>query len=257
MPERVKRLEPHYLLRLRVGAYDFGDFKDFGCAAPPDIRNYVVFDVPVVQQNRFRGSLVEVYDGSAAQPEGPRGDPQFQHLLPVAAFERRDQYYNIGGLSEASRTDAVETGQIEEEELLREAEVLLQQAVAHKGSPGIRQNPLVLRKTHRLQRVRGQDHGLHLRLGRGIADDDLHAVIAQQLIERMDQMAFPVDIKAQGRERQFGKRQVSRAAQTQAQSRHRLRRADGRLQTVGRAPIGFAHSHRPEGDVVAGAELAG
>ncbi len=72
----------------------------------------------------------------------------------------------------------------------------------------------------------------------------------------MDQVAFAAEVKAQRIERELGKRQVARAAHLDADCGHGVGRANRGLEPIGRFPLRFGDFHRPEGDVIAGAEFA-
>jgi hypothetical protein len=186
-----------------------------------------------------------------------RRNVQFQHLAAVGAFEGRQQHHHFYVAAEARCANAVQAGEVEEEELLRETEILLQEPVADEGAAGIRQHAFAFGEPDRLQCARGEDDGRDFGFGIGIAHQDLHLVIAQDLVQVVHQVAFAVEVKTQRIERQLGKRDVAGAAQIQAQRVGRLGRANGGREAVGRLPLGAGHFHRPERDVVVGAELAG
>ena len=100
----------------------------------------------------------------------------------------RDQENELDPLAEAGRADLVEPEEIEEQELLREGEILLQQPVGEKRPPGVRQHALVLGEAHRPERSRQAAEWACASTRRRIAGDDPEAIVAEQLVEREDQI---------------------------------------------------------------------
>src|SRR5581483_2706051 len=211
----------------------------------------------VAQENRLGGLRKEIDHGRAIQLKALRRDAEFQHLLAVAAFKRRNEEDDFDAVAETGGTDALEIIQIQEEELLGKTEVLLQQSIADERTARIGHHALVFRESYGLQRVGGQHYGLNLGPRLDVADNNLDAVIAENLVQRINEVAFAVQVKAQRIQREFRKDYVAGAAKLQSQGISRFVGADGRLQAIGRLPFGFGHFDRPEIDVVGGTKFAG
>ena len=73
----------------------------------------------------------------------------------------------------------------------------------------------------------------------------------------MHEVALAVEIEAQVGEAEFGEGEFAGALQGHAHGGDGFRGLDGRLQAIGRFPFRAGDFERPEGEIVAGAELAG
>src|SRR4051794_32659414 len=150
---RVERLKHHCFAVLRIDAYDLIDGEDFSSVRTAHVRHDRVLILPLIQQNRLSGLIEKIDDRRAPEPKRLIRDPQPQHLLALILVIGADQKDEFRPILEAGRPDFLESHQVEEEELLRKGEVLLQQPVADKRAPRIRQHSLVLTESDGLQRA--------------------------------------------------------------------------------------------------------
>ena len=69
---------------------------------------------------------------------------RFQHRLPLAPLEAGDEEDQLDPRPEPRLANPLEPGDVQEEELAGEGEILLQQPIAHEGAPAEGEHPLVL-----------------------------------------------------------------------------------------------------------------
>src|SRR5262249_7617434 len=122
---------------LRIRAHHLRNIEDFECAAAANIRNDLIFVTCMFEQDGLGSEGKEINERRASQAEGLRRNAEFQHLPPVIAFELGDQDDDFGALAEVTAADFIETVEVHEEELLREAEILLEQPVSDERAHGI------------------------------------------------------------------------------------------------------------------------
>ena len=102
----------------------------------------------------------------------------------------------------------------------------------------------------------GQGHGGDFGIVR-VAHHDAGELGAKQLIQRVHQVVFAGEVKAEMVELQLGQRDIGRGIHHQPQRVCRVQGAQRRTQLVGAFPFGGGHADRPQRGVVAGAEFAG
>ena len=88
---RIKRPVRHRARRVRLYPQHRIHRKSLRGVFPPRVRNDQVFVARLVEQNRLRGLLEQIDHRRTAQPESFLRHPDFQALLALRAFERRNQ----------------------------------------------------------------------------------------------------------------------------------------------------------------------
>ena len=174
------------------------------------------------------------------------------HMRPHIENEVSD----LGAVLEPGGSQRIEAGEVQEEELVRKGEVLVQQTVAGEGAARIREHGVVFVEADRAQRIGRQAQGPDAGAGRGVADQDLVAAAAQQLVERVNHAALAVEEEAQRFQVELREIHLTPAAQLDAESGDGLGGLDGGPQTVRRSPFGLGNAERPDHRVIAGPELA-
>ena len=152
---------------------------------------------------------------------------------------------------------AVQSLQVDEEELLGEGEILLQQAVTQEAAVGVRQNALGGRESHRLQAAGRAGRPARRPFAAGRARTAIaQRVQEQELVERVNGGALSVQVEAEGIEGQLLQAEPAQAFHANADHGGRVGRHAGRGETVHGRYRGAGDSQRPEGDRIAGAERA-
>ena len=131
----------------------------------------------------------------------------------------------------------------------------MQEPVSPESPPRKREEAFVGLETNLPERSRRENHGLPGRRSQ-IARHNLNAVIAEQLDEAVDHRAVALQEQAQRLEIELGEADVGQAIEFQADHRRSAAGGHGRLDPVGRTPIGGFHFQRPQGGVEARLEFA-
>src|SRR6266513_5925159 len=123
--------------------------------------------------------------------------------------------------------------------------------------PRIRQQRLLIRKSNRPKRTGGKHDRRLARVGGQIANENLRAVVAEQFVEGVNEIALTIQIKAQETQLHVSKIGIRQTAELHTQRSYSVRRLDRGPQAVRRQPLGLRDCEWPEGCVVARPELAG
>src|SRR5206468_1083542 len=94
----------------------------------------------------------EIDHGNATGTECSGGNAAFQRLAAFGPLEGRDQEDDLRAVAESFGSQAIQSREVEEKELLRKAEVFHDQPVTGEAAPRVRQHALFFRKAHRAQR---------------------------------------------------------------------------------------------------------
>ena len=150
----VERLELHHFAGLRVGALHFGDLEDLRGAAPasrpapPGIRTRCG---PAGWARRSAGNRFTMGAQFSRKVLAPTPSSSICRRSPRSKGEIMKMISTWP--PKPACADPLEPGEVEEEELLREAEVLLQQPVADERAARVGQHAVVLVEAHRPQRI--------------------------------------------------------------------------------------------------------
>ena len=255
----IERLETDHFLGLRIGADHFVDLEDLHGAAPAHVRHHRVFVARVIQQDGLGGLRKQVHDGRAV----PGGTSWRKRPAPASAAGRcartaRSARSPRRAVRRSRCADPFEPGEIEEEEFLREAEIFLQQPVAHERAARVgQQRPRLRRSPPAAAHRRGRIHRLHAAISAwGRAPGS-----ARSCCTAARRAYAPCCSRRSGRSAARSSASLANftspvTSQVDAHRRHGFGRLDGRLQAVRRLPFRLGHFHRPERQVVAGAEFA-
>ena len=151
---------------------------------------------------------------------------------------------------------AVQTLQIDEEEFLGEAEILLQQAVAQEAAVGVRENALGGSESDGLQTAGGQNGLSGPFARRQGAHGDAQSVEEEELVKRVDGGAFSVEVEAKGIEGQLFQAESAQAFDSNANHGGGVGGHAGHRETIHRGHGGAGDAQRPESDRITGAERA-
>ena len=252
----VERFELEHRIGFGVDADDLLDREDFSSVRTGDVRHDLIFVLALVEQDGLGGLFEEVNDGATVEFEGLRIDAEFEVLAAIEHFKRRDQEHDLGAILDAAHPGQVESADFEEQVLFRESEVFLNQPVGFKGAARVRQHALVRRKADRPQDFFGlQDDRLETGVRR-IADQNLHAVREQQLVNRVGQIALGRDEEPQVLQGHLLKRHALRGFELDSQRPNGVVGLDRRIQPVGRFPVAAGDGDGKDRRIEASAELA-
>src|ERR1043166_7822501 len=143
MPERIKRFELVKFSRARTGAHHVLDGEDFGGVPAAYIGHDSIFGPGLVQLDRFRGMWKEIDDRNASGAKDSRRNASLQCFPALGPLEWRNQKDDFCTIAKPCSAQTTETGEIEEKEFLREAEIFHQEPIAGEAAPRERQHALV------------------------------------------------------------------------------------------------------------------
>src|ERR1035438_587748 len=124
--------------------------------------------------------------------------------MAVGALKRRDQENDFDAVLKIGGAQGVHAAQIEEEEFFGEGEVFLQQAIGGQRAVGVRDEAFVVGEADGAQSVGKELDGALAELGPGIAKQNRPAIVAEQLVEGVNQRRFTIEIEAKRIEGQGG-----------------------------------------------------
>ena len=220
------------------------------------IGNDVVFGLGLRNPDRFGDALEQIDDRGAAELKCVAADALFegdQAVRLVWLFEE-DQNFECAAKSPLGK--AIQALQVDEEEFFGETEILLQQPVTQETAVGVRQNALGGGESDRLQAARRQDGLGGPFAGRQCPHRDPKRVEKQELVERVHDGTFSVQVEAEGIEGQLLQPEPAQAFDPNSDHGGRVGGHAGRRETVHCRYGGSGDSQRPEGDRITGTERA-
>src|SRR3979490_352053 len=170
---------------------------DLGGGFATCVGNDAVVGAGVIEANGLAGSGKRIDDGGTTKSKGIDGERNV--LARRGVEEEKDVQIN-------DRQIAIEAGEIEEEELLGEPEVLLQNAVGRMGLSGIRNDVVVGAKAdgpEARQRKGGET------VSGPVVENDAGGVAEQQLVEQTSDVAGGVEMKTKASEFEVGEGSAS------------------------------------------------
>ena len=132
VPMRVQRLEALRLPGLRRDGDHIIDGEHLRRDAPMCVRHERVLMSPLREQQWLSDLREEIDDRCAAQADRRCTHAGFEHVSPIGALERADRNDDLDTAARTCLAQCVEASKIEEQVLLREREILLQQAIRLK-----------------------------------------------------------------------------------------------------------------------------
>src|SRR6185437_4784773 len=119
-----------YLAPIRTGGAHVIDRKNLEHIAAARVRYHQVLEAGLLEKNRLSRLREEIHNRRASQFEGVFGNAELERLLPVAAFEGRDEEDDLRAVGKGLRSQRFQVLQFGEEEFFRKREVFLQDSVA-------------------------------------------------------------------------------------------------------------------------------
>jgi len=202
------------------------------------------------QPDRLALLLEQVDDRRAEQPESVGAHGLFQPLQALRAAKRAQFDRHFHGAVEARQ---VQAGEVDEQELFRQHEVFLDQAIAQERTRVVVEQRVFLLETDRLQGGRRQAQRRHLRGVVGRAQGDAGGGIEQQFVQRMHQRALAIQVQAQALDRQLRQRQLCGRLDAQAQGGDSVGTGHREGGTLGRFQSCIGDADWPDLDRIAGA----
>ncbi|MNN28154.1 hypothetical protein D3C81_1417130 [compost metagenome] len=225
---------------------------DLEIGGPGAVGDHVVLMHPIGKVQAVDTAREQVDRRGAERHELARADAALQAL--VEALEQNQHFQRLAG---AALYGLLQPGKIDEQEALRQGEVLLQQAVALEGLGHHRQRRFTVIEATRAQGL--FDRNTFHPIGAGLAHEHRTGAAQQLLVEAERGFVGAVEVQRQMAERQAGERHLGATAQGQAQAGAGLRHAAGQAPeySAGVAEVlGAGYLQGPEGDVLGAAELA-
>ena len=203
-------------------------------------RAQAIFGLGLVDTDGIGVAVEQVGDGGAVQAQRVLAHP---HLLLQRPAELEHQ---VQAVATGRQGQPVQTGHIQEQELLRQVEIFLQQPVSGEGVGAIGQQPLVVGEPGRTHRIGPQIENLGV-LAIGHPDAGAGQIVAEPQQQRLRHLRIAVDVEPQPRQVQ----PVQRHARQRLEADRQRRAGPGRLHRR------LGHTQRLQVHVVAGAEPAG
>ena len=249
--QRVERQE-FALVAVLVGRDHLLDRVDFGRLRPPCVGHQPVFADRLGHLDRLRPQLKQIGDRRAPQSQAVHRNAALQ--IPRRFVEIEKDVHLVAG---ADQGLGLESGQIKEQELLRERKILGQQAVARERPRRIGEHAFVFGKADRLDGVGPQDH--RFRVDCVLRQSHRNAIVVDQLIERKHLLGLAAQEEAKPIYTQVGQGfAIVQATHGDPQRRHRPWRP--RVVRGDQRPAGQGHrikGHRPQRRRITCPELAG
>jgi hypothetical protein len=195
VPIRVERLDAQRFRSAGRDADDVVHREHLRGATAPRIGHHLVLGAALCEKNRLRDLRKQIHDGRAPDAQRARRESRLDHTAPFPALELTNEEDDLRLFAVARRPHRVEHGEVEEEELRREREILLQQPVAEEGPLGIGKDSVLLAEADGLERRRRKRQ--RSLSGAGLAHDDRRAVVAQQLVEREGDRRVTSNVQSQ------------------------------------------------------------
>src|SRR4051795_7791556 len=140
----------------------------------------------------------KVDDGRREQPERVPGQAEFQRLAAITALEAGNQEPDLGCRTEAGPAKCLKNSNVNEQEFLREAEVLLQQAISAERPARVRQYRVVVVES-RGRETFGRKHKWSGVRARGIARQHPDTVVAEHLVQVVNEARAAIQKQPCGR----------------------------------------------------------
>ena len=156
MAQGIKRLVNRGLFEI-AGGGDAVYRIDLGGQRAVLIGNDLVLGLGLGDADRLGDALEQIDHRGAAELKGVLADGLFEGDQAVRLVRPSEKDQDFKCRSKSALGQAVQTLQIDEEEFLGEAEILLQKAVTQEAAVGIGQNALGGSESDWLQTVRGQN----------------------------------------------------------------------------------------------------
>src|SRR5580765_2284163 len=135
--------------------------------------------------------------------------------------------------------------------------ILLQKAVAGKGTAWIGEQGLGVTEASGLEMGTRKRDGMLPRVGCAVAKQNLRAVVAKQFIQGMSQAALSAQVKAQRAQFQFFESNIGKAFELETQGGDSILGLDCGTKPVRREPLSGGDFQRPESGIETSFELAG
>ena len=257
MAKTVKGLKLQDLMSVAVRRYDVINGENLKSVSSAHIRNHRIFEVRLIQKDGLRGQGEQIDDGRTPQTQSLGRDIQLEHLAALGAFETGDQKDNLDSRPETSFLQCLESVKVQKKELFREREIFLQETVTREGMPRIGQERLIILESNRAQGTCREHDRQFPRIGCQVADQNLRATVAEQLVKGVNEIAFAIQMEPQRPHLHLAEIGVGQAADLNTQRGGSLRSLDRGPQPVRREPLSFYDREGPEGGVVTRSEFAG
>ncbi len=255
MAQGIERLVDLGFLEI-AGGNDAVDRVDLRGQLALLIWDNVVFGLSLGNTDWLGDALEQIDHRGAAELKRVAADALFEGDQAVRLVGLFEEYQDFERVAKTTFGKAVQTLQIDEEEFLGEAEILLQQAVAQEAAVGVRQDALGGSESDGLQTAGGQN-GLSCPFTRRQGPHgDAESVEEEELVERVDGGTLSVEVEAKGIEGQLLKAESAQAFDPNANHGGRFGGHAGHRETIHRRDGGAGDPQRPQGDRITGTERA-
>src|SRR5262245_55198409 len=253
--QSIERLVDLWLFQVGRRGCHAVDRIHFRANLPMLIGNDPILRPGLRNTNGLRDTLEEIHHRRAAQLKCIGADVLLQcgEAVRLGLFEIEK---NLKRCAETAFIQTVDSGQIEKEELLRKAEVLLQQAVAEKTAVGIWQDAFISIKTHLPQAASRKNGRRQICRCRQRTERDSQRVQEQKFVQCVNGGALSIQIKSQRTYRQLTEAEPARTLHLDPDDGRKVGPYAGRNESIRYGDGCVAHSQRPQRHRIAGSKRA-